>query len=313
MKHWILGTAITFGILGGMNQAMAFGSTSLPSTDVAIEMDSNFKATNKGLKKWSSSTKLEPNNVAWGKSVLTGKIDNELVYRFQTKFGVHNEGAQDAEDQEYYKKSRAEYKVKDSHAVPENGKVTYKYSFYVPTEIELSGQRTHFTGQWKNHKAGVIIAGITVAPSNRAVRVFDDWYHKSQFADKAVQPEDLMFVYRGMLGNDSKGYKSTAIPLANKGEWQGKWHTVEITWHASDNGSFKFVFNGKTIIDCTGCDAMPNENHKEFYQDDWAYDRHDDKIVWQFGAYQYAFDPDRIDPKKNVNTVVYYKDMSITK
>ena len=59
-----------------------------------------------------------------------------------------------------------------------------------------------------------------------------------------------MFTYRGMLGNDSKGYKSTAIPLAKKGEWQGKWHTVEITWHASDNGSFKFVFNGKTIIDC---------------------------------------------------------------
>ena len=78
MKHWILGTAITFGILGGMNQAMAFGSTSLPSTDVAIEMDSNFKATNKGLG-WKV-LKLEPNNVAWGKSVLTGKIDDVLVY-----------------------------------------------------------------------------------------------------------------------------------------------------------------------------------------------------------------------------------------
>ena len=97
---------------------------------------------------------------------------------------------------------------------------------------------------------------------------------KSEFADKAVQPEDLMFIYRGMLGNDSKGYKSTAIPLANKGEWQGKWHTVEITWHASDNGSFKFVFNGNTIIDCTGCDAMPKPKHKQFYEDEDAFKEH---------------------------------------
>ena len=313
LKFWITGTFVTLSILVGMNQAIAF-QTSLPDTDVKIQMDSVFKPITKGIKKDGyTGPAIEGNNIAWDKSVLTGKIDGEIVYRFQTKYGVQNEGEQDQADQELYKKSRSEYKVKDGHETPENGKVTYKYSFYVPKEINLSGQRTHYTGQWKNHKAGIIIAGISVAPSRRAVRVFDDWYHKSPFADKAVQPEDLMFIYRGMLGNDSKGYKSTAIPLANKGEWQGKWHTVEITWHASDNGSFKFVFNGNTIIDCTGCDAMPNEKHKEFYQDDWAYDRHDDGIMFQFGAYQFAYDPQRIDPNKNVNTVVYMKDILVKK
>ena len=308
MKYWVAGTVITFSILTGMNQAMAF-QTSLPDTDVPIAMDNVFKPSTKGIK----NKILEPNNVAWNKSVLTGKIDGETVYRFQTKWGSQNEGAQDSADQENYKKSRSEYKVKDKYAFREGDTVTYKYSFYVPEEIKLSGQRTHFTGQWKNFKAGVIVYGITTAPASSAVKVFDDWYKKSEYAPVA-QPEDLIFTYRGILDNDSKNYKSSAITLAKKGEWQGKWHTVEITTHVDDNGTFKFVFNGKTIIDCTSCDAMPNEKHDQFYEDDWAFDNHaKDGLMFQFGAYQYAFDTKRVDPTKNVNTVVYMKDMVIQK
>ena len=308
MKYWVAGTVITFGILTGMNQAMAF-QTSLPDTDVPIAMDNVFKPSTTGIK----NKILEPNNIAWNKSVLTGKIDGETVYRFQTKFGVQNEGAQDQAGQENYNKSRAEYKVKDKYAFREGDTVTYKYSFYVPEEIKLSGQRTHFTGQWKNFKAGVIVYGITTAPASGAVNLFDDWYKKSEYAP-AVQPEDLIFTYRGILDNDSKHYKSSAITLAKKGEWQGKWHTVEITTHVDDNGTFKFVFNGKTIIDCTSCDAMPNEKHDQFYEDDWAFDNHaKDGLMFQFGAYQFAYDTKRIDPTKNVNTVVYMKDMVIQK
>lgn len=314
MKHWILGTAITFGILAGMNQAMAFGSISLPSTDVAIEMDSVFKPLGKGIfKNGYNGPALEGNNIAWNKSVLTGKVDNDIVYRFQTKWGVQNEGKQDQADQKKYKKSRSEYKVKDKYAFREGDKVTYKYSFYVPKEIKLSGQRTHITGQWKNFKAGVIVYSVQTAPAKNAVKVFGDRYKKSKFAP-AVKPEDLIFQYRGILDNDSKNYKSSAITLAKAGTWQGKWHTVEIVTHVADKGSFKLVFNGKTVIDCTGCDAMPNEKHDQFYEDEWAFEnKAKDGLMFQFGAYQFAHDTKRIDPSKNVNTVVYFKDIVVKK
>ena len=50
-------------------------------------------------------------------------------------------------------------------------------------------------------------------------------------------------------------------------------YLYQITTHHADNGSFKLVFNGKTIIDCKffGCDAMFNPNHKQFYEDEWAF------------------------------------------
>ena len=38
----------------------------------------------------------------------------------------------------------------------EGDTVTYKYSFYVPKEIELVETPTHITGQWYNSKAGTI-------------------------------------------------------------------------------------------------------------------------------------------------------------
>tara|TARA_B100001093_G_C26831135_1_gene1016195 strand:+ start:2254 stop:2643 length:390 start_codon:yes stop_codon:yes gene_type:complete len=126
-------------------------------------------------------------------------------------------------------------------------------------------------------------------------------------------PQDLIFQYRGILGNDSKNYKSHAIPLARKDAWQGKWNTLEITTQISDKGSFKFVFNGKIIIDCSGCDTMPNVKHDHFYEDEWAYENSIDKLAFQFGVYQFAHDSMRIDPKRNVNSVVYMKDFVVQK
>ena len=74
-----------------MNQAIAF-QTSLPDTDVQIQMDSVFKPITKGIKKDGyTGPAIEGNNIVWDKSVLTGKIDGEIVYRFQTKYGVQNE------------------------------------------------------------------------------------------------------------------------------------------------------------------------------------------------------------------------------
>ena len=314
LKYWFAGTFVTLSFLVGMNQAIAF-QTSLPDTDVPIQMDSVFKPITKGIKKDGyTGPALEGNNIAWDKSVLTGKIDGEIVYRFQTKYGIHNEGKQDLADQDRYKKSRSEYKVKDKYAFREGDTVKYKYSFYVPEEVKLSGERTHITGQWKNFKAGVIVYSINIAPALSAVKVFDDIYKKSEYADTSVKPEDLIFTYRGILDNDSKHYKSSAISLANKGEWQGKWHNVEITSHLDDKGSFKFVFNGETIIDCKVCDAMPNEKHNQFYEDEWAFENHaKDGLMFQFGAYQFAYDPQRIDPNKNINTVVYMKDIVVEK
>ena len=55
---------------------------------------------------------------------------------------------------------------------------------------------------------------------------------------------------------------------------------------------------------------MPNEKHKEFYQDDWAYDRHDDGIMFQFGL-PICLRPRADYPNKNVNTVVYMKDILV--
>ena len=37
---------------------------------------------------------------------------------------------------------------------------------------------------------------------------------------------------------------------------------------------------------------MPQREAQAVLPDDWAYDPPDDAIVWQFGAYQHAFDPD---------------------
>lgn len=315
MRVSVIGLVIVCGIFGGSfsNDVSAF-QTSLPDTDVPIKMDSFFKGTKTGINREAiASVRIQPNNVAWKKSVITGKIDGETVYRFQTKYGIHNEGKQDLEDQDRYKKSRSEYTILDADAFWEGDQVTYRYSFYVPKEIKLPGNRTHITGQWKNRKAGVIVYSIQTAPALNAVKLFDDWYKKSEYSDLALMPQDLIFQYRGILGNDSKNYKSHAIPLARKDAWQGKWNTVEITTQISDTGSFKFVFNGKTIIVCSGCDTMPNEKHDQFYEDEWAYENSTDKLAFQFGIYQFAHDPMRIDPKGNVNSVVYMKDLVVQK
>ena len=313
LKYWITGTFVTLSILVGMNQAIAF-QTSLPDTDVPIQMDSVFKATKTGINSNAfPGIKVRGNRIAWKKSVLTGKIEGETVYRFQTKYGIHNESKQDTADQDRYKKSRAEYNLNDTF-LWEGDSVTYKYSFYVPKEIKLPGNRVHITGQWKNVKAGTIYMAIQTAPARNAVHNYSKWFKKSEYADMELQPQDLIFKYRGILGNDSKNYKSHAIPLARKDAWQGKWNTVEITTHHADNGSFKLVFNGKTIIDCTGCDAMPNPKHKQFYEDEDAFKKHKkDQLTFHFGIYQFAWDPDRIDPTQNVNSVVYKKDIMVRK
>jgi len=281
---------------------------SLPDTDVVIEMDSVFKPTNLGIE----DPFFMPNNIAWDKSVITGVIANETVYRFQTKYGVQNEGPQDQLDQARYKKSRSEYSIRT--AFRQGDVVTTKYAFYVPAEITISGRRTHITGQWKNNKAGVIVYSIQTAPAHDAVPLFRKWYKASKFSNTRVKPHDLIFQYRGILDNNSKNHVSSAITLSPRDVWQGKWNTVEITTNLNDNGSFKFLFNGKTIIDCTGCDAMPNENHDQFYEDDWAFQQQkNDGLMFHFGAYQSAFNPKTIDPSKNQNTVVFMKDIVIKK
>ena len=315
MRINVIGLVFIFGIFGGFfSKDVSAFQTSLPETDVPLQMDGFFNGTKPGIKPNAiKGVKIEPNNVAWKKSVITGKIGSETVYRFQTRYGIHNEAKQDFEDQDRYKKSRSEYKLRDADAFWQGDQVTYKYSFYVPEEIKLSGNRTHITGQWKNHRAGVIVYAINTAPALDAVNVFGDRFKKSEYADMALEPQDLIFTYRGILGNDSKNYKSHAVPLARKETWQGKWNTVEITTHISDKGSFKFVFNGKTIIDCSVCDAMPNEKHDQFYQDDWAYENNTDGLMFQFGTYQYAHDPMRIDAKQNVNSVVFMKDIVVQK
>lgn len=313
MKHTALTTAIAFGILAGCvsNNATAF-QTSLPETDVPIQMDNVFKATGTGINPNAiPGVKVRGNRIAWKKSVLTGKIDGETVYRFQTKYGIHNESKGDSADQDRYKKSRAEYNLNDTYQW-EGDTVTYKYSFYVPKEIELSGNRVHITGQWKNVKAGTIYMAIQTAPAQNAVKRFGNWFKKSEYTNTELQPQDLIFKYRGILDNDSKHHKSSAITLARKDAWQGKWNTVEITTHHADKGKFKLVFNGKTIIDCTSCDAMPNPKHEQFYEDEDAYNKHPkDQLTFHFGVYQFAWDPKRIDPSQNVNSVVYMKGISI--
>ena len=83
LKYWITGTFVTLSILVGMNQAIAF-QTSLPDTDVPIQMDSVFKATKIGINEYAfPGIKVRGNRIAWKKSVLTGKIEGETVYRFQ--------------------------------------------------------------------------------------------------------------------------------------------------------------------------------------------------------------------------------------
>ena len=38
-----------------------------------------------------------------------------------------------------------------------------------------------------------------------------------------------------------------------------------------------------------------------------------DQLTFHFGIYQFAWDPDRIDPTQNVNSVVYKKDIVVKK
>ena len=65
---------------------------------------------------------------------------------------------------------------------------------------------------------------------------------------------------------------------------------------------------------CAGCDAMPNEKHDHFYEDEDAFKKHKkDQLTFHFGIYQFAWDPDRIDPTQNVNSVVYKKDIVVKK
>ena len=58
---------------------------------------------------------------------------------------------------------------------------------------------------------------------------------------------------------------------------------------------------------------MPNEKHEQFYEDDWSYEKNTDGLMFQFGLYQFAHNPMRIDPKQNVNSVVYMKDIVVQK
>ena len=87
---------------------------------------------------------------------------------------------------------------------------------------------------------------------------------------------------------------------------------VEITSHLDDKGSFKFVFNGETIIDCKVCDAMPNEKHNQFYEDEWAFENHKDDLcsIWCVSV---RLRSTADDPNKNINTVVYMKDIVVEK
>ena len=74
LKYWFAGTFVTLSFLVGMNQAIAF-QTSLPDTDVPIQMDSVFKATKTGINSNAfPGIKVRGNRIAWKKSVLTGKI-----------------------------------------------------------------------------------------------------------------------------------------------------------------------------------------------------------------------------------------------
>ena len=67
LKYWIAVTFVTLSILVVMNQAIAF-QTSLPDTDVQIQMDSVFKPITKGIKKDGyTGPALEGNNIAWDK------------------------------------------------------------------------------------------------------------------------------------------------------------------------------------------------------------------------------------------------------
>ena len=59
---------------------------------------------------------------------------------------------------------------------------------------------------------------------------------------------------------------------------------------------------------------MPNPKHNQFYEDEWAFENHaKDGLMFHFGIYQFAWDPDRIDPTQNVNSVVYKKDIVVKK
>ena len=64
LKYWIAGTFVTLSILVGMKQAIAF-QTSLPDTDVPIQMDSVFKATKTGISSNAfSGIKVRGNRIA---------------------------------------------------------------------------------------------------------------------------------------------------------------------------------------------------------------------------------------------------------
>ena len=92
-----IGLVFILGIFGGfVSKDVSAFQTSLPETDVPMQMDSSFKGTKTGINRNAiKGVKVEPNNVAWEKSVITGKIGSETVYRFQTRYGIHNAGKQD--------------------------------------------------------------------------------------------------------------------------------------------------------------------------------------------------------------------------
>lgn len=314
MKNVFTGVLITGCILSALEaSACSFNcktDLTVPETAILLSMDSKFKPTHSTFYKKDGyiGPSIEQNNVAFTNSVMTGTIDGEVVYRFQNKFGYNASKKHDIEDSLNYSLGRSEFKLKDSSAFKPGQKFTVKYDFYVPKEIKFSGNRTLYVGQFKNHKAGRIVWGIQKASAKNAVGYFEGRWRSSPFTDKEVKPHDLVFSYRGILGhngNDSMEH----ITLARAEEWQGKWHTVEYTSDTKDNGSFKFVFNGKTIIDCTNCDTFYNA--KEFYEE-WANKNHKkDAMMFQWGVYQFAHNPSTLKKEEIVDGITYYKNIKI--
>ena len=288
----------------------------LISSDYGIDLDTRFIPQHTGLKanigyplvmQQRFGYRSRPNN-----TVLTGTLDGNVVHRFAS------ESNKTLIINEEYNKRRSSFSTRSEFMTRDNQlrtDVTYNisYKFYVPDEINFTGSRHLYIGQFKNAQQGQISWGITKVPTLSAYNKaghesyeFSNDYPRSKFSNKAVKPGDLVLSYFDVLdkvGSLDRQY----INLGSANNWQGKWHTVEFDFNMSDNGHMLFKFNNEIIINCNPCDTLGNT--KGFTEDNTNKNKF---VQVHFGSYQWLY-KNQYRNQKHTDAVVYMKDIKIKK
>ncbi|NVK01431.1 MAG: heparin lyase I family protein [Oceanospirillaceae bacterium] len=259
------------------------------------------------------------------------------VWRFETKWGwcIQYDCTDEAVN---IKNSRSEI-------TPHTGKLgkSYRYSFafYIPTEGNiLDGTENLHITQLKGGSEEIPI-WIGIAPYKRVPKreeqpllrtertpdengltitkqivrqsvpwEFSPWGSGIRQVDEDIETGDLVVFFRSILGiKDHIGrymYK-----LADADDIKGRWHEVEVDvkWSRSPlGGRLKYIFDGKTIVDCNPCQTAPDHQFSHV-------STHSGEYAFKMGAYRWINSNVMKDGgtynHKPRDVVIYYKGFKV--